>query len=373
GSEAARPHGDGAGGGSEAARLAVGNLTVLARQACGRGEHRLALQVLSRMGEHAAAAGREIGEECEDPEAVRAYYALAGDPFAELEAAARLAALGETGQAREVYERLNEDDDPEVRFVAGSRLLELLDAQGDADAFYRLAERRAGDADSPARPVFGSLLGMLQERQGDTETSLRTLREAAESGEPTALTVYAQALVAAGKEAEGRAAYRRVLEAGDPEAAARAMVALGNTYHDEDEAAARAWYVQAVHATEGHVSALGAMYLGALAKRRRDFPEALGWYQRVIDAGDPEAGMAAAHLGELAYWLGDRDGTVRYYELTLTLTDRPELVAEAACRLGEVRMADGDPDAARRLLERAVASGDETFTLEAKTLLAKLP
>ncbi|MFD2354437.1 FimV/HubP family polar landmark protein [Nonomuraea ferruginea] len=36
-------------------------------------------------------------------------------------------------------------------------------------------------------------------------------------------------------------------------------------------------------------------------------------------------------------------------------------------------MADGDPDAARRLLERAVASGDETFTLEAKTLLAKLP
>lgn len=362
-----------AGGESEAARLAVGNLTVLARQACGRGEHRLALQVLSRMGEHAAAAGREIGEECEDPEAVRAYYALAGDPFAELEAAARLAALGETGQAREVYERLNEHDDPEVRFVAGSRLLELLDAQGDADAFYKLAERRAGDADSPARPVLGSLLGMLQERQGDTETSLRTLREAAESGEPTALTVYAQALVAAGKEAEGRAAYRRVLEAGDPEAAARAMVALGNTYHDEDEAAARAWYAQAVHATEGHVSALGAMYLGALAKRRRDFPEALGWYQRVIDAGDPEAGMAAAHLGELAYWLGDRDGTVRYYELTLTLTDRPELVAEAACRLGEVRMADGDPDAARRLLERAVASGDETFTLEAKTLLAKLP
>jgi FimV-like protein len=166
--------------------------------------------------------------------------------------------------------------------------------------------------------------------------------------------------------------YLRVLEAGDDDLAARAMIALGQTYHEEDEERARAWYRRAVDEGEGHVSALGAMYLGALAKRNRNFSEALMWYQRVIDAGDPESGMAAAHLGELCYWLGDRDGALRYYELTLGLSERPELVAEAACRLGEIRYERGDLELARRLLATAVETGDPAFAAEAETLMAKL-
>ncbi|UBU18837.1 tetratricopeptide repeat protein [Nonomuraea gerenzanensis] len=352
---------------------ALDALNGISQELCDRGEHAAALEVLSLMGEHGAVQARALGARCADPAAVPGYFELAGSgPYSELEAAGRLAELGETAAARATYERLNEHEDPDVRFVAGGRLLELLDSAGDAEAFYDLAERRAGDADSPAPGVFGSLLGMLQERQGDTEASLRTLREAAQNGEPTSLSVYAQTLVGAGHVEEGRQVYLRVLDAGDDDLAARAMIALGQTYHEEDEERARAWYRRAVEEGAGHLSALAAMYLGALAKRSRDFAEALTWYQRVIDAGDSESGMAAAHLGELCYWLGDRDGALRYYELTLGLSERPELVAEAACRLGEIRYERGDLELARRLLTTAVDTGEPVFAAEAETLLAKL-
>ncbi|MEV4176457.1 tetratricopeptide repeat protein, partial [Nonomuraea sp. NPDC049709] len=370
---AARAFAAAAGTGTDLARTALSNLEALAYQACRRGEHDVAVEVLELMGPRAAEQARELGDLCEDPAAVRRYHELAGPgPFTDLRVGERLESLGETAQARAIYERLNEHENPDVRFVAGGRLLSLLDAEGDSEAFYNLAERQAGDADSPVQGVFGSLLGMLQERQGDTEASLRTLRAAAESGEPTALSVFAQALVGAGEVEEGRQVYLRVLDAGDGDLAVRAMIAIGQTYHDEDEELASGWYRRAVEDGAGHAGALAAMYLGALAKRRRDYPEALTWYQRVIDAGDPESGMAAAHLGELCYWLGDRDGALRYYELTLGLSEQPELVAEAACRLGEIRYERGDLELARRLLATAVETADPSFAPEAEALLGKL-
>ncbi|MFC4113091.1 tetratricopeptide repeat protein [Nonomuraea zeae] len=394
------------GSGSDLARTAMDNLTAVAYQAADRGEHAQAVQVLRLAGESTGAEGagaegprvegsgvassgaeeiaaeiagvaRELAGECDDPAAVRAYFELAGrltgeGPFTELNIADRLAALGEQAAARAIFERLSEHDDAEVRFVAGGRLLELLGDEGDDDAFFDVAQRRAADADSPIKGVFGSLLGMLQESRGDTEASLETLREAAAGGEPIALSTLAQTLVGVGQVEEGRQAYLRVLDAGDDDLAARAMVALGQICQDEDERQAREWYLKAVDAAEGHIGALAAMYLGALAKRDRDFPEALTWYQRVIDAGDSESGLAAAHLGELCYWLGDRDGALRYYELTLGLTEQAELVAEAACRLGEIRYERGDLDLARLLLVRAVETGDPGFGSEAEALLGKL-
>ncbi|MEQ4723586.1 tetratricopeptide repeat protein [Nonomuraea sp. B19D2] len=367
---AARAFAAAAGAGSD---VATNNLRVLAHQAADRGEHALAVQVLQLAGDEAGGVARELAGQCEDPAAVRAYHELTGrGPFTELEIADRLAELDRPAEARAIYERLSGDDDPDVRFVAGGRLLDLLDGEGDDDAFFDLAQRAAADADSPIRGVFGSLLGMLQSNRGDMEASLDTLREAAAGGEPIALSTLAQTLVEAGKVDEGREAYLRVLDAGDADLAARAMIALGQTYHEEDEARARSWYLRGVEEGEGHISALAAMYLGALAKRNRDFPEALTWYQRVIDAGDTESGLAAAHLGELCYWLGDRDGAVRYYELTLGLTEQADLVAEAACRLGEIRYERGDLERARQLLMTAVSTGDPSFAPSAESLLAKL-
>ncbi|TDC00094.1 tetratricopeptide repeat protein [Nonomuraea longispora] len=361
------------GTGTDLASTALKNIEVLAHLACRRGDHAVAMQVLALMGESAAEAAGTLGDLCEDPEAVRDYYELRwAGPAADLRVAGRLTELGRTGEARAIYERLHEDDDPDVRFVAGGRLLELLDAEGDSEAFYDLTERQAGDADSPARGVFASLLGMLQSDQGDTEQSLRTLREAAEDGDPTVLTAFAQALVEAGEVEEGREVYRRVLDAGDADRAVRAMIAIGQTYHEEDGERAREWYLRAAGEGDGHNGALAAMYLGSLAKRERDFGEALTWYQRVIDAGDPESGLAAAHLGELCHWLGDRDGALRYYEQTLGLTEQSDLVAEAAFRLGEIRYERGDLEQARRMLRRAVDTGDASFAAEAETLLAKI-
>ncbi|MGP3910140.1 hypothetical protein [Nonomuraea sp. 10N515B] len=359
--------------GAELAGEALGNLRALAHEEFERGAHDAAGQVLELMGEPGAEVARELGRKCTDPAAVRAYFERAGrGPFTELDVADRLAALGERAEARAIFERLSEHGEPEVRFVAGGRLLELLDGEGDDEAFYDVARRQAADADSPIRGVFGSLLGMLQDNRGDTTESLRTLREAAAGGEPIALATLAQTLVGAGMVDEGRETYLRVLDAGDDGLAARAMVALGQSYHDEDEERAREWYVRAVEAGDGHTGALAAMYLGALAKRNRDFPEALTWYQRVIDAGDCESGMAAAHLGELCYWLGDRDGALRYYELTLELTEQADLVAEAACRLGEIRYERGDLALARRMLEAAAGTGDPAFAPQAELLLEKM-
>ncbi len=353
---------------------ALTNLNAVAYQAAGRGEHALAVRVLELVGAEAADTARDLAAECADPEAVRGYYAVIGaDPYTELGLAGRLAELGETGQARAVYERLQEHDDPKIRFIAGSQALSMLDKDEDGEAVYELTARRAADADSPLHDVFGSLLGLLQSERGDAEDSLRTLRAAAEGGAPMALSVLAQALVAAGEVDEARETYARVAEGDDADLAARAMISIGRTYHDEDEERARGWYLRGVAAGEGHTGAVAAMYLGALAKRARDFPEALTWYQRVLDSGDSESGMAAAHLGELCYWLGDRDGALRFYELTLSLTEQPDLVAEAAHRLGEIRFAHGDLAAARRMLEIAIETGDAAFAPQARDLLARLP
>ncbi|MEW9548113.1 tetratricopeptide repeat protein [Nonomuraea sp. NPDC050783] len=395
--------GGGAGSAAPVAEALEG-LGALARQEFERGAHDATARVLDLMGEAGAALARELGEECADPAAVRAYFARSGQgPFAELMAADRLAALGERAEARAILDRLGAHDDPEVRSAATARLLDLLDGDRDGEGG---AEAGTG---TPAMGVPGRSRDGRAERDGrdDRDTrgarrrrggqggmggeraeSLRMLREVAADGTPLALFTLAQTLAGAGLLEEGRAAYLRVVEAGDPDLAARAMVALGRTYHDEDAELAREWYLRATRATaeataargagsaawtaDGHTAALAAMHLGALAKRERDFPEALTWYQRVIDAGDAESGTAAAHLGELCYWLGDRDGALRFYELTLGLTEQPDLVAEAACRLGEIRYERGEVAAARRLLRAAADSGDPSFAPRAGSLLARL-
>ncbi len=319
------------------------------------------------------------------PEAARLFESAAGsgDPltlsYTAVAAKGLLLGRGQRDQAVDLLRRARADGHPVLAPWVAYELAELV-----------------GEDPAEARTAYGEALGTEHEglrvavtdgeAVGTEDEGLRAavaegeavgtedegLRAAVADSEPAALTVLAQALAGDGQVERARQVYERVLEAGDADLAARAMVALGGTFHEEDGLRARVWYLRAVTAAEGHVAAAAAMHLGALAKRERDFPEALGWYQRVIDAGDPEAAMAAAHLGELCYWLGDRDGTLRFYELTLNLTGQPGLVAEAACRLGEIRYEHGDLPAARRLLEQAVATGDDLYAAEAEALLTKL-
>ncbi|MFG2072253.1 tetratricopeptide repeat protein [Nonomuraea maritima] len=339
---------------------ALDDLDALAREACLRGDHGLALDVLDLLGTHlrAGVAGLavELGDMCADPAAVRRYYELAGtDPFTELRAAERLEELGETAQARAVYARLSDHEDADVRFVATGAL--------------------AAQPVIPAPPVI-PVASIIQPVVPTTPVAQPVtpgapvaviVPEAAVSGEGA--FDRAGDLLGGGRVEEARRVYLGLVDGPDGDLAVRAMIALGRTHHDEDADRARAWYLRAVEEGGGHE---GAMHLGALAERDHDFPEALTWYQRVIDAGGEQAGSAAAHLGGLCYHLGDRDGALRYYELTLGLTEQGDLVAEAACRLGEIRYERGDLEAARHLLRRAAATGDATFATAATALLARL-
>ena len=363
---------------AERVEIALGNIAAIAEEAHKSGAHHVAARALLTATELGARpdAVALAGEFAADGDlaSVRLFCdGVAGDWFLEIELADLLAAHGDRAGARAIYERLRGSDEPDVRFVAGGRLMTILKELGDDEAMYALVAEQADDAANPARSVLGSMLGLMQSERGDTAQALGTLREAAEDGEPMALYTLAQTLDGAGEVAEAREVFQRIVDGPDPEFAERAMLALGATYHDEDEELARKWYLCAVGAKDRHVAALSAMYLGALAKRHRDFAAALPWYQRVIDSGDPtETPLAAAHLGELCYWLGDRDGAVRYYELTLATTDKAELVGEAAQRLGEIRFRDGDLTAARDLLTRAVDTGDRTFAPLACELLDDL-
>ncbi|NUR98062.1 MAG: hypothetical protein HOV67_22760, partial [Kribbellaceae bacterium] len=69
----------------------------------------------------------------------------------------------------------------------------------------------------------------------------------------------------------------------------------------------------------------------------RDLPEAKRWFGAYVEAGYDKAPLAAAHLGELCYWLGDKDGSLHWYGYTLANTKVQELVDEAEQRIAELQ------------------------------------
>ncbi|WP_405796867.1 tetratricopeptide repeat protein [Streptomyces sp. NBC_01506] len=150
------------------------------------------------------------------------------------------------------------------------------------------------------------------------------------------------------------------------------LAQLAKLSGDTDESRRR--YLDMVDNSDRGTAAMAAMMLGADAKERRDVAEARRWYQWVIDSGDIfQRELALAHLGELYYWVGDRDQSRAFYLRALNSTrSNPDLVAEAAYRLGEMAGEDGDTDQAVRYLERAWETGDATFGPQAGELLGRL-
>ncbi|MGX7670823.1 tetratricopeptide repeat protein [Plantactinospora sp. DSM 117369] len=272
----------------------------------------------------------------------------------ELRQAGILAYQGEIGRARARYLHLTDHPNSNVRLLATGRLLALLQEQdnlaGPAD---RAGAANGGTAASnpAAQALLESQLGKIQRKRGDREGALRTLRAAADSGEQFALFGFSS----------------------------RATYDLAGTFREEDPDRARELYPRTLRipvdgepdtATPGAVR----MCLGSLAKRNRDWPEASRWFQQVIDSGDQiQTALAAAHLGEIAYWQEDHATAARYYELTLaSRTESAGLVGEAAYRLGGIRAAEGDIDRARSHLLRAARSGHKGFAEQADRLLRSL-
>ncbi|GGV34893.1 hypothetical protein GCM10010182_68550 [Actinomadura cremea] len=251
----------------------------------------------------------------------------------------------------EAYRRAIEHGTGPAAVADGVSLSRLLYKRGDLDgavAAAREAHRRAGNLESEDRSrrlrfvAAVRLADMARTRGGDGDLD------------------------------DAEAAYRVCLDVrpDDP----WSLLGLGWVDVERgDAAAARPHLLRAVDAGDVKTEGYAAMLLGAPAKAARDLGEALRWYERAFTADGRHAPLAMGHLGELHYWLGERDGARRWYERMLEVTDLPELVAEACCRLGEMAAEDGDAARAAEHLERAAGTGDPAFAERAGELLDGLP
>jgi tetratricopeptide (TPR) repeat protein len=279
----------------------------------------------------------------------------------EFQQADLLRVAGELARAQARYEQLTDYQDLAVNLRALSRLARLRYDSGDGPGVLAL---------------LGSRLGMILFGRNAPVKALVILRTAAKSGEPTALFTLGRVLLWSDEVEEAREVLTR-LAALDSGLGCRALVNVGNTYWEAgDVERAREMYLRALE-YGGEPDDVGRanarMLLGYMAKKNRDWPEARRWYQEVLDSGTLQNAMAAAHLGEIAYWLDEHEDAVRNYERTLaTGTEHSGLVGEAAYRLGEIHRARGDVEAAKAILRRAIESGDASFSAKAADLLAEL-
>ncbi|MFI7613830.1 tetratricopeptide repeat protein [Nonomuraea terrae] len=284
--------------------------------------------------------------------------------------------VGDREQADELLTYVAEGDDPVRGFHAAFLLHLLREPHPVLEAL--LGRRRLGREEGLARlravaehhdaavsaigaAVYGHALAAAG---SDLPVAVAMLRSAAAGGDPLALSY--TAVVCRRVPGEGARLLRRARTSGHPALAHWVACLDGVAVPGTRRPEGGRWSAGEAPAT------LLAMHLGGLAAGNGDFPEALTWYQRVIDAGGEHAGPAAAHLGALCHRLGDRDGALRFYALALGLTEQEDLVAEAACRLGEIRYERGDLEPARRLLEQAVATGHPVYAHEARALLARI-
>ncbi|GIG68055.1 hypothetical protein [Phytomonospora endophytica] len=155
--------------------------------------------------------------------------------------------------------------------------------------------------------------------------------------------------------------------------AAKACVTVGfHAHHAGDDDTARRWWVRAIGMGDPVTSRQAVSNLALAAKKRRDLDEATRWFAPLLAEEDDGAALAAAHLGELCYWLEDLESAVGWYGRTLELSNDPELVGEAGFRSGEILAGRGERAGARNVLARAAACGNVTFSPRAKALLEAL-
>jgi hypothetical protein len=223
-----------------------------------------------------------------------------GDPDAALRAAWQVVQLGHPTYLAAAWlgiaETLIKQGDNATAAKACQEAL-TADGQFSVRLLLGLAEGPEADVQTQA----GILLGILQRDAGDLESALATLTAAAHGDDPAALLALAQTHDLAGDAAAAQPVYAKLAEH-----------ELSEQYQD------------------------AIFNLGLHAKERRDLPEATRWFRQYIEAGYAAHPLAAAHLGELAYWVGDKQAALHWYQYTLDHTDLPVLVEEAEQRMAEL-------------------------------------
>ncbi|MEU5638973.1 WD40 repeat domain-containing protein [Streptomyces milbemycinicus] len=266
----------------------------------------------------------------------------------------------------------------------GQRHGDLLDA---AEAYRRAIEVGGSTNAMHASSSLASVLYTLQDFDGAVEAArtahrIAAARDLGQKKNRTSLAEFVMRLGdmlrtrgGDGDGEEARAAYQQALDLG-VKRPAWATLGLGWTAHNlGEEETSETHLLRAVELAGSDLRTRGyaAMLLGRIAKGRRDLPGALKWYQMAFKADGIHRPLATGHLGELHYWLGDRDGARTWYERLLKATHEPELIAEGAFRLGEMAAEDGDRERAGELLERAADTGSGEFAERARELLRGLP
>lgn len=170
----------------------------------------------------------------------------------------------------------------------------------------------------------------------------------------------------------GLALLEKVAEGKGRYAAGAAVTAGAEAHRGGDNATAREWLRRALAKGDQETSHKAVRSLGLIAKEERNLPELLEYYGPIAESDHEDGPRFAAHIGELCYWLEDRDEAVRWYQLTLEGSDDGELVGEAGCRVGEILHGRGESEAAIPHLRRAAASGFAPFAAQAEKLLARL-
>lgn len=261
-----------------------------------------------------------------------------------------LQSAGRIDEAILAWELITDADDAAWAARANYRLGRAHADRGGTDAAIAAYQKAGASQDSLSRGLALHELGRLHQDRGDLELAKEYQQRGLDVGNRL------------GKDDGGTIISSCQLQLG------RLATLTGDTEE------ARRIHLDMVNNGDRHTGAMGAMMLGGAAKKRRDVDEARRWYQWVIDSRDLfQQNLALAHLGELYYWVGDRDQSREFYQRTVNSTSsNPELVAEAAYRLGEMAAEDGANDQAVQYLERARDTGDATFGPQADDLLNRL-
>ncbi|WP_026411046.1 tetratricopeptide repeat protein [Actinomadura oligospora] len=261
-----------------------------------------------------------------------------------------LESAGRTGEAVLAWKLIARTSDVTWAVRANFHLGQAHAKLGETDDAIAAYKRAGSTEDSFFRGMAWHELGCLYQDQGDLELAKEFQQRGADVG--------ARLGKDDGETVIGACKLR--------------LAQLATLAGDTEEA--RRLALDMVETGDRGTGAMGAMLLGGVAKERRDVPEARRWYQWVIDSGDRfQRELALAHLGELYHRVGDRDQAREFYQLTLDSTrSTPELVAEAAYRMGEMAEQNGDADQAARYLEQARDTGDTTFGPQAELLLSRL-
>jgi Tfp pilus assembly protein PilF len=186
------------------------------------------------------------------------------------------------------------------------------------------------------------------------DAALANVLEQANENPGTVFEVGLRAIVA-GKNAVGKAAYRRLLTSHNPTAVAYASLNLGVVIIDEDPAEAQRLLEAAVASGEPELVSISQANLGWLLVRS-DRARARELLEAALASGRPEAvPLAQLNLGGL---LIDEDPPRgrELLEAALAAGDGP-VVPVAAANLGKLLRYE-DPARARELLEAALASGN---------------